>query len=273
MRRGRAARRVDAVEGDRRPAEGHRRRVAADPRHRPQDGRRAVETIRQGERHLTRHRGSHFAELDKQRSRRQGGEGSPHRARRGAVDATDWNDTAAAYRGLMAEWKAAGRAPRDVEDQLWTRFRAAQEAFFSRRNQTFSERDAEFEANAAKKERAARRGREDRPQRRVGAARRRRCGRSRSAGRRPGRFHASGSASSTAGCARSRSGSIRRGAALAAHRPGDIGPGGAVPRQGRAVPRSGREGPGRRRRAQAREAEAQAEQWENWLGRRSAVDR
>ena len=52
----------------------------------------------------------------------------------------------------MEEWKASGRAPRDVEDALWARFRAAQEKFFSRRNKTFSERDAEFEANAAAKE-------------------------------------------------------------------------------------------------------------------------
>ena len=37
-------------------------------------------------------------------------------------------------------------------DALWARFRAAQEAFFSRRNKTFSDRDAEFEANAATKE-------------------------------------------------------------------------------------------------------------------------
>ena len=52
----------------------------------------------------------------------------------------------------MDEWKATGRAPRDVEDALWARFRAAQEKFFSRRNKTFSDRDAEFEANAAIKE-------------------------------------------------------------------------------------------------------------------------
>lgn len=52
----------------------------------------------------------------------------------------------------MTEWKSAGRAPRDVEDSLWERFRAAQETFFSRRNQTFSERDAEFDANASTKE-------------------------------------------------------------------------------------------------------------------------
>src|SRR6185312_12037735 len=50
------------------------------------------------------------------------------------------------YRNLMTEWKAVGRAPRDVEDALWERFRAAQEKFFSRRNQTFAARDAEAEA-------------------------------------------------------------------------------------------------------------------------------
>jgi DNA repair exonuclease SbcCD ATPase subunit len=67
-------------------------------------------------------------------------------------DATDWGETASQYRALMEEWKAAGRAPRDVEDALWARFRAAQEKFFSRRNKTFADRDAEFEANAQVKE-------------------------------------------------------------------------------------------------------------------------
>jgi hypothetical protein len=102
---------------------------------------------------FTRRRGSHFAELDKQRTAAKETKEALIARAEELSNATDWNDTAAAYRGLMAEWKAAGRAPRDVEDELWTRFRAAQEAFFSRRNQTFSERDAEFQANAAKKER------------------------------------------------------------------------------------------------------------------------
>jgi hypothetical protein len=55
-------------------------------------------------------------------------------------------------RDLMTEWKAAGRAGRDVEDALWTRFRAAQDSFFSRRSETFAERDAEQLANQRKKE-------------------------------------------------------------------------------------------------------------------------
>ncbi|HZE49516.1 MAG TPA: DUF349 domain-containing protein, partial [Jatrophihabitantaceae bacterium] len=48
--------------------------------------------------------------------------------------------------------KAAGRAGRDVEDALWTRFRAAQDSFFARRSATFAERDAEQVDNQRAKE-------------------------------------------------------------------------------------------------------------------------
>jgi hypothetical protein len=51
----------------------------------------------------------------------------------------------------MTEWKAAGRAQKDADDALWQRFRTAQDTFFSRRSQSFSERDAEFVANAEAK--------------------------------------------------------------------------------------------------------------------------
>ena len=51
----------------------------------------------------------------------------------------------------MAEWKAAGRAQKDADDTLWQRFRGAQDAFFARRSASFSERDAEFVANAEAK--------------------------------------------------------------------------------------------------------------------------
>ena len=52
----------------------------------------------------------------------------------------------------MTEWKAAGRASKDSEEQLWTRFRAAQDRFFARRAEVFSERDAEQLANQRTKE-------------------------------------------------------------------------------------------------------------------------
>ena len=57
-----------------------------------------------------------------------------------------------ARRGRSQRAAAAGRTSRDVEDALWNRFRAAQEAFFARRSETFASRDAEFETNATVKE-------------------------------------------------------------------------------------------------------------------------
>jgi hypothetical protein len=101
---------------------------------------------------FTRHRGSHFAELDKQRAAAKEAKEKLIARAEELSASNEWGETAGAYRTLMTEWKAVGRAPRDVEDALWDRFRAAQEKFFSRRNQTFAERDAEFDANAATKE-------------------------------------------------------------------------------------------------------------------------
>lgn len=101
---------------------------------------------------FNRRRGSHFAELDRNRA-------SARRAKEDLIeeaeaikDSTDWGATAAAYRDLMGRWKEAGRAPRDVDDKLWKRFKAAQDHFFAARNAVNEERDKEFEANADAKE-------------------------------------------------------------------------------------------------------------------------
>ncbi|MGH3794433.1 MAG: DUF349 domain-containing protein [Pseudonocardiaceae bacterium] len=101
---------------------------------------------------FTRRRGAHFAELDRQRV------GARHRKEELVIEAeelaesTDWGPTAGQFRTLMAEWKATGRAPKEADEALWQRFRAAQDRFFKRRTATFSERDAEFEQNAQRKE-------------------------------------------------------------------------------------------------------------------------
>jgi hypothetical protein len=97
-------------------------------------------------------RGQHFAQLDVER-------GSAKLAKEKLVaraeelsTSSEWRDTAAAMRDLMTEWKAAPRAGRDVEDALWARFRAAQDAFFAHRSETFAERDAEQVENQKRKE-------------------------------------------------------------------------------------------------------------------------
>ncbi|MCW2521453.1 MAG: hypothetical protein JWR46_4072, partial [Mycobacterium sp.] len=58
----------------------------------------------------------------------------------------------ATFRDMLTQWKAAGRAAKDVDDALWKRFKAAQDKFFKARNAVNAERDAEFETNATTKE-------------------------------------------------------------------------------------------------------------------------
>lgn len=102
---------------------------------------------------FNRRRGAHFAELDRERA---GARETKERlcARAEELSAsTDWAATAAAFRELLNEWKAAGRAAKDVDDALWQRFKAAQDTFFTARNAVSAERDAEFHANTAAKER------------------------------------------------------------------------------------------------------------------------
>jgi hypothetical protein len=101
---------------------------------------------------FNRRRGSHFAELDRERAgARQAKEALCERAE-ALADSTDWGPTGAAFRDLLTEWKAAGRAAKDVDDALWQRFKAAQDVFFSARNAATAERDTEFRANAEAKE-------------------------------------------------------------------------------------------------------------------------
>lgn len=101
---------------------------------------------------FNRRRGSHFAELDRERvGARQAKEALCEKAEK-LSDSTDWAGTAATFRDLLAQWKAAGRAAKDVDDALWARFKAAQDTFFEARNAINAERDAEFGANALAKE-------------------------------------------------------------------------------------------------------------------------
>jgi hypothetical protein len=94
-----------------------------------------------------KHRRQHFARLDSERSEaKQVKEGLVAEAQELATS-KEWGPTAGRYRDLMARWKAAGRAGRADEDRLWAQFRAAQDTFFSARNQTFEVRDSDQREN------------------------------------------------------------------------------------------------------------------------------
>ncbi len=65
---------------------------------------------------------------------------------------TDWGATSAAFRDLMQQWKAAGPAPREVDEKLWRRFRGLQDQFFDARQADQDQQDAEFTGNQQAKE-------------------------------------------------------------------------------------------------------------------------
>jgi hypothetical protein len=99
----------------------------------------------------TRRRKQHFAELNQQREESQAIKERLVNEAESLADSTDWAETAKRYRELMREWKAAGRAHRDVDDKLWARFRTAQDRFFSARDAVNAEIDKEFASNAEHK--------------------------------------------------------------------------------------------------------------------------
>ncbi|MFI1972671.1 DNA repair protein [Streptomyces cinnamoneus] len=101
---------------------------------------------------FSKRRKAHFAALDAQREDARKVKEKLVAEAEALSGSTDWGPTAARYRDLMAEWKAAGRAQREAEDELWTRFRGAQDVFFQARSEVFAERDAEQQGNLTLKE-------------------------------------------------------------------------------------------------------------------------
>ena len=100
----------------------------------------------------TRRRKAHFAELNEKREGARVVKETLVVEAEALAESTEWGPTAGRYRDLMQRWKAAGPAPKDVDDALWKRFRAAQDAFFGARDAANAAIDAEFSANAEVKE-------------------------------------------------------------------------------------------------------------------------
>ena len=215
---------------------------------------------------FNRRRGSHFADLDRQRA------GAKHRKEELAeeaeklADSDEWGPTAARFRDLMAEWKAAGRAHKDADDALWQRFRTAQDAFFARRIRLVRRTGRRVRRQRRGQASAAHRGREDRHLR-PDRARGPRCAPSRSAGRRSARSPATTSVRWRRGCARSR----RRcatpptgsgGAPTPRPRPGWRSSASASPHFEAQAAKARAAGDAKR----AAQADAQAAQWREWLG-------
>jgi hypothetical protein len=110
------------------------------------------EQLSTARREFDKRRRTHFAELDKQRTK--SGEQKEQLATEAEklADSDEWAATAKRFRDLMTEWKSAGRAGREIDDALWARFKTAQDRFFTRRSEALSARDAEYSTNLQAKE-------------------------------------------------------------------------------------------------------------------------
>lgn len=66
-------------------------------------------------------------------------------------DSTDWFKTSKEQRDMMDEWKEAGFASREVENDLWERFNTARQVFYKAQEEFFSElREKEAKAKELK---------------------------------------------------------------------------------------------------------------------------
>src|SRR5690625_1290195 len=102
--------------------------------------------------HYTRRRKAHFAQRAEQRDQAQVIKERLIKEAESLSNSTDWGPTSRRYRELMADWKAAGPAPRSVEESFWKRFRAAQDVFFAARSENQSQRADEQRAKHQAKE-------------------------------------------------------------------------------------------------------------------------
>ncbi len=99
-----------------------------------------------------RRRGTHFAALDAQRGEARAAKQELIAEAEKLATSTDWGPTSAAMRSLMDRWKAVPRTGREGDDDLWTKFRAAQDVFFNARAESDKKRTSEEQANQQRKE-------------------------------------------------------------------------------------------------------------------------
>lgn len=99
-----------------------------------------------------RHRREFFADLDKRSAEGKRIKEAIVAEAQALSNSTDWRETAAKYRQLVDRWKAAPRARRKEDDELWARFRAAQDVFFNARTAQNEALDAEYGENLKVKE-------------------------------------------------------------------------------------------------------------------------
>ncbi len=109
-------------------------------------------------------RNAHFAELKQSRAAVVEAKEALIVRAEALAPSTDYDDTFTAMQDLLEEWKRAGSAGRDIDDQLWERFYAVRDPFFERRKAFLAEQrrrqSAEARGGGGPREKGRPRGRE-----------------------------------------------------------------------------------------------------------------
>jgi hypothetical protein len=97
---------------------------------------------------FTKRRKAYFAGLEEEREDARVRKEKLAGEAEALASSTDWGPTASAFRELMRSWKEAGRADRGAEDELWGRFKTAQDNFFQARSQALNAKESELREHA-----------------------------------------------------------------------------------------------------------------------------
>jgi hypothetical protein len=102
---------------------------------------------------FAKRRKAYFAGLEEEREQAKARKEKLAAEAESLASSTDWGPTASAFRELMRSWKEAGRADRAAEEDLWGRFKTAQDTFFQARGRVLHAKDAELREHADTKTR------------------------------------------------------------------------------------------------------------------------
>jgi hypothetical protein len=102
---------------------------------------------------FTKRRKAYFAGLEEEREGARVRKEKLAAEAEGLASSTDWGPTASAFRELMRLWKEAGRADRAAEEELWGRFKTAQDTFFQARSEALNAKESQLRDHAGVKTR------------------------------------------------------------------------------------------------------------------------
>lgn len=91
-----------------------------------------------------RRRRQHFDALDAQHATVRAAKETLVKEAESLAQSRDWVATARRFKTLMDQWKAAGRGAKKDDDRLWSRFKAAQDAFFAAKNADLEKRESTY---------------------------------------------------------------------------------------------------------------------------------